>query len=612
MARTSYYKSTTFRSTYFGPQQNTYTDVSVGFGGLAAAEQNLALSQFSTTLNTYFSSSEDVPLRLTIDTQVVTIGLGTSVVKTDGTTVTQGCMYPESLSISYEGKALSLVENFVSSDAQPTYSLESVVDLELDFGDGLVKYFHGKIKSFSREAGESEDRITYSAVSDMTLSNEIEATGDYGNGFLIGEINIPNTLTVGSSLVAVQSGAHPTMRQAVQALFNSAGPVLLANSISSTVDVAGIPADLYVDATTQISGGFLNAIKTLLSAAPGIRPWYDETTETWMFYDVFQSPKVTISINTACVDSFEYTSSSEDRYTAIKLRAEDGIAGMSLNRVTNVQNGWEKAKEDVWALQKTAANEEEEFKAVDETLEDVYRVFRLPMPPGAANQAVNVRIHYRINDKPGDQFAWHSVEAELEMRSGLDDDGKDGILSQSGPLVNPAGPIPGQVGGYSIPNPYVVATAKVPIVVSGNPYAPGDAVGPKYGIAVTYFTPTPIALSQNVRYPEVGYTGTAFTEFGLQREKIEVVPIGQATLANAYRKLLPLMNTKKSGSVSVFGNPIQELMNLNARLSLVHDSRVTGLEDGQVIVADYTYNFEDASSSISFDNDFSRFIQDGG
>lgn len=604
-----YFDSVYFESPYFGSKSSgkeSYAGMVVGASVFANGTVFTRVS--SQSYGTTFPSYASDLVELTISNTPVVLSDPTSLVSPTETCTTC-CFVLNNLEVDLDGKVLTFSEILLTDTSTPKYSLEEWVTLQFDLGDGMYTFFRGKIREQTRTTDRDSDVIEYSAHGVMRVADDIEAIGEDGDGFYIGNIDSPTTITVGSSTYVLPAGGHPTVRQAVQAMFTSASSALQANTISTSLDLSGIPEGVYIDGNTRISGGFSSAIKTVLAAAPGIRHWYDDDAEEWKFFDVFAAPVWVVDASSVCPTSFNHTKSSEGRYTAYNLAARDGLLGMSKTTVSSVYPAWDPDYEENWTHASNATDRDNEFKFVNEQLEKVYREFLIDIPVGNVRQAADVKLHYKINGDPSDIYGWHTVDATIELRSTQPN--SNGLTSVSGPLFTPTGPVVGQLAGNALPNPYAVVRVEDPIVTLGNPNVPGDAYGPIFGIVVTYFTPQPIELSQIVRYPPSGYAGTAFTEAGIQRERYEVVELGQATFENAYRKLLPLMHIKRSGSIPIYGNPMKEMMNMNARVSVVHPTVVTGMEDGQVMLSGYSYDFLGNESTLSYDNDLTRFIESG-
>ena len=119
----------------------------------------------------------------------------------------------------------------------------------------------------------------------------------------------------------------------------------------------------------------------------------------------------------------------------------------------------------------------------------------------------------------------------------------------------------------------------MPVVTIGNPFVPGDAqASPNVYIRFYRIDTVPTAGYPYIRYPASGWEGTAYTLYGVEREKVEFVDINEMNESNAAAKLALLKNVIISGDVAIEGDPIPELINLQKRINIQHDVNVTGIE----------------------------------
>jgi hypothetical protein len=501
------------------------------------------------------------------------------------------CVYLGEYSVSYGSKRLTLKEK-VDTYGVSQFKHNDIIALDLNFGSGLQRVFSGRIKESTHSAQLSENMIEHSVWGLPDLANEVEAVDEYGRELNLYDATLIQTLTIGSTTISAPSGEMPTLQQAITSLFDKMEGKLSLYSIPSSYDLTNVPSGVYVDGTQGVSEGFYSAVQNLCSAAPGVQFIYDEAGY-WRFVNVFESDVVAVSANSFCIDPHSYNRSSANRFTAVRLVAALAGSRYSWNLYHNIQPAWDESLEDSWSYQQQTSNSgDDEFAPTDTEISKVYREFICPIPPANLVQGKNVKLFYK-SPRVTNPLDWFSVECQVALRQG-----------NTGPLFTN---MPYDIGG--IPNAYAVVVTKYPTIIAGNPYVPGDAVGPVYGVALSYMAPQPYLLTQSARYPASGFMGTAYTEAGVRLEKTIVVPLGQATPANARFLLQQYMNVLYDGSVDVWGDPITYFLDLDARLALTCSTETTGLESAEAIVTEYSYNFESNMSAISFTTDVSGYIE---
>jgi hypothetical protein len=151
----------------------------------------------------------------------------------------------------------------------------------------------------------------------------------------------------------------------------------------------------------------------------------------------------------------------------------------------------------------------------------------------------------------------------------------------------------------------------VPIVSRGNPWAAGKAVGPD-GVYLVYYTSgtMPEETIYTMRIPNTGYEGSAYTDYGIEIEKRELVDLKAMTAANAQAKFNLMKDVVITGTLPIEGLPIPELLNLQKRIYFSHPTKDTGANSLGAIVTGYTYTFgKRGVNSVQVTTDMSGLVK---
>lgn len=494
-----------------------------------------------------------------------------------------------------EGKQLTFHEVNPMSYGLGTYQNEDIIQLQINLGNGAKTYFKGKVKRRSHKGENNEEEIKYTAYGYQQLADEVPIYGLTGEGYQVEDVITVSTLSFNGAIVpaAVLDPKH--LQDAVTGLFNFMAPTLQSYDIPSNVDVTGISTLVVVDGSTVVSGNFFQALKTLVSIDPGVKPWFNDTNETWEFVRAIDSNVISLDVGTVPIMAHEYEENTEDRYTAIIIY-EDGnpqTAPLPVS-TTDLVPGWDRTLESQWthsAAQATGGA----LNADLTPIQKVYREWIMTQRIGAIPNGTKAKLHYRL---PGfasvsNPYRWGEVAAEI-------------IIPKPDPTAIFIGP------GQSPPKPYATLRAVQPIVMAGNPYVTGHGKGPRTNeIAATYFLPSIVGGDNAFRYPVgAGFEGTAYTKLGVKRVKQLAVPQGEVYEQNAEALLRIYKDIIITCNLPIYGDPIELLMRrLEGRISMSHVQNVTGLEDARATVYGYTYNFAESIGTIQITTDMTNFIK---
>ena len=98
-------------------------------------------------------------------------------------------------------------------------------------------------------------------------------------------------------------------------------------------------------------------------------------------------------------------------------------------------------------------------------------------------------------------------------------------------------------------------------------------------------------LLDEIRRPPSGFEGTAFTEFGVEREFIQIVNRTEVTTANAQAILDMRKDIIVSGTLPIEGDPLRPFTDLNVRVLVQHPTRITGVQTHPALVTEVGYTF---------------------
>lgn len=456
----------------------------------------------------------------------------------------------EDLSFSYDGKEVRFTEATTPTHGTPTYDINDSVTLEMDFGTGLECFFRGKIMKTGHKGQNNKHAVSYTALGYQNLAGEVDTldpAGLVGEGFDGPSISIPG---------------------AIQRLFNSNVGQLSSVGVPSTIGSPGLDTIYgYFTRSGANTGNsqFAESVKGLLKESPTKRLFWDDVQNKWTFPDLQTAPLINMPISSAAFDNNDYQKDLGGRYTAIVLIAPfEGSYLMPDAKVINLTPGWDAAFAADWTFRKGCGVGVPANLATNYAW--VYRrwKFESNSSPAQSDQPVNMFVLIPM----WNTFRWFPVECFIDWK-----------------LQH--------------------AITKLPIIVKGNPHKPGDQV-PPLAAALAYWdaTSVPSTGTSQLRYPASGYTGTAYSMYGVQKVKYMTVEANQLNVYYAAEQLAALKDVIINAEIPINGDPIREFINLNRKVNVTHSTNITGLESLEAFQTSYKYTFgRPGTSTISVSND---------
>ncbi len=564
---------------------------------------------------------------------------------------------PLEFQASYDsGKTLSFYEIPNTVYGQPSYTLNDTVALQANFGSGLKTYFTGRIKYLEARGENHAEGITYTAVGQHQLADDVEVVNL--NGF-------PEFL-VSASGYATSYGVtyYNSVRDAMTSLFSVNATRLGSAGVPSAVDVSGISTTAMVNRDLTLRGGFFSAVRELAALDPGVKPYFDDVTQTWKFINVLNSTALVLDVRSINLQAHSYSMSSDRKFTAVRL-VDDGSEAQETQIYTPVNFGcyqiapeWDTSLQNSW----TSALGSHPMLQDGETYNpyyDVYRTYRVigrvtvPYNPSVIAPIEggvplpldgSVQIWFRpysyvasltISAYPTDTASRKRklvtiIASAYGPSNGISED--DGTFTtvptmtlsytrvtyrDADGLERLASVAPDQVIPIyrSTTDQYgtIISTTVVSSDVAGillrmaSPLAwgnldvPGGALAPaaldidRYGVFATWFYSSPsvgsIQSYMSFRYPTSGFTGTAYSVAGLEKEKVVYVKRSQLNSSYASKLLAAASNLSVSAALPIEGGVMAELLNLDRLIILKDATKPTGIHSIAVPLVSYTYTF---------------------
>jgi len=501
----------------------------------------------------------------------------------------------ESFSNDYDaGGVLTFHEmrpGLTTSYGTPTYRLNDTVTMEYRNN----YYFRGRVVQTSHDGRNHEEGVTYIAHGDQSLSDDVAVENSGG---------CPEIILIPPTDVATIDGYvgryqdFLSVRAAVEILFTEMSSKLEANGISADYSLEGLAEFTAIFDELRITGGFLSALIAITAYEPGVKPYLDPVTNRWIFVNLFTTPKLRVQVSSVNLQPHVYTKSCEDRFTALRLKErQDTRVGQRQNLSLVYRHDltplWLPEEEEEWSIDKGQQPTSETG-----TVNKFYDVFRTWLVRG------------QIRIPAGSDVFLGYLPRDDRQHEKMTAVGAKMVFGP--PLKNH-----GQADTPFIPNtptwsPYGVVYANAPLVAAGNPQVPGDAVGPNPGNIVLIYqaaSANPCDTSAEVRYPKNGWEGTAYTEAGITREKVEWVDPGEATIQNAENRLRLWKDLVIAGDFPIEGDPLVEFINLQKKVSLYGVKR-TGLESVEAMITGYSYRFgKRGANSLRFSTDIANLVR---
>jgi hypothetical protein len=469
----------------------------------------------------------------------------------------------ETLDVSYDGKTLQFSEISTQNPGTASFTKNSLVELQLRFTDGttlntavdeLATYFKGRIVSADHSGAMHNGKITYVAHGMQNLANQVPAIA--GNGF-------PHLFFgTGFTLVTTFNGTYArarTISSVVQELFEICAPELANYGIPATIGNPGAGTlSGFLDRDTEIKNStFVDAVKQLLGNQPSKRLYFDDITQTWVFPDLLTSDVTTVTISSVNVQDISYSESIEDKYTALSFYTYwQGMYSLPFRGWAECTPLWTSSSS--WAIDTGTGITSISTSVMPENFA-VFRQWAIPAITSERHPSFPVRLYAQYGFGRAARFV--PFDAYIDMNAGL-------------------------------------AVAKFPVHGKGNPYHPGHCKGPA-AVYVTWWRADAFESSgtASMRYPGSGFTGTAYDWFGVEKEWKEIVDVEQFTTDAMIERLNEFKDVSIDTVIPFAGDPIQEFINLQKRVRVVHGTVYTRLADITPALVGYTYNFGPVGTS---------------
>lgn len=475
----------------------------------------------------------------------------------------------DELSIGYEdGKQLVFSQISSPFPGVPSYDLNQSVALDINFGSGFKRVFSGKIRR-RRHIGENNNEgVQYTAIGIQNLANEMVLKYDWLPSVVIFPSETTYITTV-STLIPVFA---TQIRSAITYIFSLASTELSSMGIPTTIGTPGLDGfgGFVFELMPFDNTNFVDALQQLVKLEPDKKVFWDDYQQAWTFPNVLNAPVAQIAVNSANVANLTYDADLSNRYTAYEVIAAFGTSYDLLvkNDVLLTEN-WDPALELDWTVQKGAGlADPKNF----EFYTWVYR--RWSIPNSVLQPSPKAPTHVYALIPFWDSNRYVPVDCYVDWASKS-------------------------------------VVANVPIVTKGNPYVEGKAIGPSE-VYLTYYAQKDFTsfYVPRIRVPETGYEGTAYTQYGLQRVKSEVVELSALTVQNATSKLALTKDVIITGTIPLDGDPVEELINMNRRVLVNHPSNVTGIQSIFAIYLNYRYQFGSRGrNEIGLTTDLSGLIK---
>ncbi len=513
------------------------------------------------------------------------------------------------LTVSYDGKELAFSE--FTTISSPSYQPENTVELDVDFGDGLglQRLFTGRIKTRESIGRNNNEEVFYGAVGNQILADDVtllNTTGQPNVEFTVGTTVTSVTLE-GTNVATTFS---KPIRDAVQELFEIASSQLNSVGIPATIGFPGLEqfTSLLPETVEFRNIGFNAAIKQLAAYEIGVRPIFDDSQQKWVFHNLLNVPTVLVNVASMNIPELPFNADTTDRYTAVRLfgDVDDFLDDAILSKTTSIVVGgtpgqlirttvdltikWREELEPTWTIPRASS-----FDVTG--LEDAYFwVFRRwSIPSSVIRPFPGSPVRAYANTAYWSENVWRRIHGRANF-------GRREFV------------------------------ARFPALKDGNPYIPGGVIGAEevklayiprqflftYVSSVTSAGTETLSTTQvdieefpeTLRMPASGYEGSAFSEFGIEREYFEIVSRTEVTTANARARLDLRKDVVVSGDLPAEGDPLAEFMNLGVKALIQHPSKVTGVQSVPALVTQYTYTFgKRGESTLSLTTDIVGLIR---
>jgi len=475
-----------------------------------------------------------------------------------------------SLNVSYLGKTLSFSEIATPDIGSPSFAFDADVQLQIDFGSGMTTYFTGKIRKRRPTGRNNNDAIEYVAYGIQQLANEVTARS-FGN--------LPmfhwGTGVTGTSTIASHGVYGESVQNALTDIFTYCSSDLGAAGIPTALGSPG-PAQCVAAIHSELTitnAGFVDACNQILQNEPNRKLFFDDVQQKWVMPDVLSVPVETVAVNSVNINELSYEMDLTGRYTAITLVTfTSGTFPATAKGKAQCAPFWDAGAADDWKEQEGAGVDDPQNFGAGKWW--VWRRWRIPDIVDERHPQAPVAVYAEFDF--GGQSKFVPIDAQIDWEQRL-------IVTEA------------------------------PVVVKGNPFhaGVGKATGPN-SVWITWWklSGAPTGGWPSLRYPAAGYEGTAYDLFGVERMKYEHIDNMGFTEENARAKLALLKDVVVSGTISLEGDPIAELINLQKRVCVTHDVKSTGIESISAVFLEYSYTFGGrGKSDIRLTTDMSGLVR---
>jgi hypothetical protein len=531
------------------------------------------------------------------------------------------------LRVGYDGKYLSFTEIPTPTVGHATWRPEQLVQMELDFGSGFKTYFKGKIKSREHVGENNNELIRYEAVGYQVLSNDVTVLNTDGRPEVLftASTTVATAFTSAGTVSTVASAYTMPVSEAIQRLFTLCTSGLSAAGIPATIGNPGLERfTARLPERVQLRNtGFFAALSQLAALEPGVKPFFDDVTQTWIFPNLLEQTTMQVNVNSVNLVNAIYNQDTNDRYTAVRLFADpsldvntlglDGRSGYVGRQTVELQPDWDPNLQPSWNIYRGTGGDTSTTTFVTESNEYfwVYRRYRIPQNVTDRETHTPVRLRQRYDVKQTTIIStagtpqpvtevidrrWVPIKARVNFKKRL-------VIADV-PLIDTGNPYE---NGSAQPAAAVQLTFW-PLGVWNYTYA--SSVNSDGTVATTAVTQTRDQYLQSIRYPQTGFRGTAYDVFGIEREYVEIVHPTEVTTQNAQAKLNALKDIRITGDLPIEGDPLEFGINLQAKLRIEHPSLATGLNSYAALVTSYRYEFgKRGKNTISLSTDVAGLVR---
>lgn len=544
----------------------------------------------------------------------------------DFSTVTS-CYYAysmRSLEVSYDGKNLEF-EQFTGIGSA-SYAPEQSVTLDIDFGDGISRrLFTGKIKQREHVGINNRESVIYRASDYLQLADDLTIVNS--DGFPRIQFTAPTSVTsVSSSFgtfvgsfyangsVPISEEVPKKIRTAVTELFSFNATQLSSAGIPTAIGAPGLEQfTAELPETVTLEGiGFGTALKRLAQYQNGVKVLFDEQQQAWVFPNLQTCPTVTVDISSTNIPELPFTVDTSDRFTAVRLYADidqsldnvfqDRTSVVSLGgplgfgevtrKEVTLQPMWLREREARWSMFKALYSDPSRIDG-----EDYFVYRRYALPEGTRKPAFGLVARVFAKYNYWGEETWAPLSGAVLFRRG--------IFMAAYPAISTGNPWhPGSA--------FPAQEVKMAYLPGNVDYTPASSITDS-GSIIFGGTATTIDQSEfadQLRYPATGWEGTAFTQFGIEREFHQIVGRTEVTEEKAKAILDVRKDAVVEGDIPIEGDPILQLMTLGVKVAVTHPTKTTGIESLTPFVTQYSYTFgKRGESNVSLTTDIAGLLR---